>query len=384
MPTPAKTANLGLIGCGARMRAVFHPHPSIRVVGVYDPAPESVRDTLAQYTPTPRAYASYQELVADPEIDWVGIGSWNSQHREHVVAALKAGKHVFCEKPLATTLDDCLAIREAWQTSGKMFSFGLVLRYSPFYQKIAALIREGAIGEIISFEFNETLEFNHAGAFMSGWRRHRKNAGSFLLEKCCHDMDLANWLVGSLPIRVASFGGTNFYLPKNRRHIDRIGRNAEGQRAYQTWPGIDLVDPFSADKDIVDNQVALLEFANGARASFHANCNAGIQERRFYLCGTEGAIRGDVLVGRIELQRIGFNEQIQMFDPGAAGGHGGGDQTLWPSMLASMLDGRPPLVGIDEAIKSSIVCFAIDQARDEGKIIDVRPMWKRAGIDVGS
>ena len=85
------------------------------------------------------------------------------------VAAIEAGKHVVCEKPLATTLDDCEAIRAAARRSpGGIFFFGLVLRYSPFYRRVKQLLEDGEIGRIVSFEFNETLPFFHGGSRVSG------------------------------------------------------------------------------------------------------------------------------------------------------------------------------------------------------------------------
>jgi predicted dehydrogenase len=308
------------------------------------------------------------------------IASWNCFHREHTVAAFKAGKHVFCQKPLATNLADAMAMHRAWKKSGKMFNIGFTLRYSPHYRKIRQLIEEGAIGDLISMEFNETLDFNHGGYIMGDWRRLRKNAGTHLLEKCCHDIDLVNWMVGSLACRVASFGGLNFFTPANEKHMTRLGSDSRGRKAYCTWPGLICENPFTSDKDIVDNQVAIIEFVNGVRASFHANCNSGIPERRMVLCGTEGAIRADVLTGSIELRRIGFDTKIEQVPAGVSGGHGGGDDVLAGELAESMLHGKPPSVGLDAGLKSAITCFGIDKAMDTGRVVDMMPIWKRAGL----
>src|SRR5206468_7637583 len=136
-------------------------------------------------------------MLADPSVSWIMIGSPNNLHCKHAVAALRAGKHVFCEKPLATTLDDCLAIRDAVHASGRQFVVGFTLRYSPFYREVQRLVASGTIGKLISFEFNETLEFNHGGYIHGDWRRLTRLSGGHLLEKCCHDIDIANWIVGS-------------------------------------------------------------------------------------------------------------------------------------------------------------------------------------------
>ncbi len=380
------TKAIGIIGCGGRVRGLARrlqeARPgTIRTVAVYDPDPRSVhaaRDTL---NPDLVACDTAAELLERPDITWVMIGSSNAFHREHVLSAFRAGKHVFCEKPLAITIEACLEMRDAWKASGRQFFFGLCLRYSPFYRKIREIIDGGGIGDLVSFEFNETLDFNHGGYIMGNWRRLRKNAGTHLLEKCCHDIDIANWLTGSLAARVASFGGLDFYRPENARHIERLGTNADGKHAYQAWPDPNRVNPFTGEKDIVDNQVLILEYANRVRAAFHTNGNAALPERRISLNGSEGAIRGDAREGRVEFRRIGFDEPTHVYETGARGGHAGGDERMILDLAACILDGTPSPTGMDEGIRAAVTCFGADAALDKGTVEDLAPLWKKAGVD---
>ena len=270
-------------------------------------------------------------------------------------------------------------MRDAHQSSGKLFNLGFSLRYSAHYRKIKELLDQGAVGQIISMEFNETLGFNHGGYIMGDWRRLQRYAGTHLLEKCCHDIDLANWMVQSLAVRVASFGGLSFFLPQNEHHIARLGKNEKGVDAYRTWGGLVDLNPFTSDKDIVDNQVAIVEYANGVRATFHTNCNAGIPERRMYILGSEGALRADLYASTIQLRRIGFDAAIEDAPIQAMDGHGGGDAVLARELSASMLERVPPSVGMWDAVTSAITCFAIDEAMNTGRVVDVRPYWEKAG-----
>lgn len=202
---------IGMIGCGGMgrllTRLILSVEPRLEVRAICDPDPRSVENTLKEVNPDAKVYGDYRKLVKAKDIRGVLIASWNCFHKEQTVAAFRAGKNVFCQKPLATNLRDCLAMRDAWERSGRMFSIGFTLRYSPHYRKIKELIDGGAIGRLVSMEFNETLDFNHGGYIMGDWRRLRENAGTHLLEKCSHDIDLANWMAGSRASRVASFGG---------------------------------------------------------------------------------------------------------------------------------------------------------------------------------
>jgi predicted dehydrogenase len=373
------TIKIGIIGCGAMgmsvVRQLLMCDNRLQVTAVYDPDTRSVQKAKAELGTTFSVCSSHQELVGMPDVQWVMIASWNCHHAEQVIAAFDAGKHVFCQKPLALSLADCQAMKQAWERSGRMFNIGFTLRYSPHYRRIKQLVSEGKIGRIISMEFNETLDFNHGGYIMGDWRRHRNNAGTHLLEKCSHDIDLVNWIVGARAKRVASFGGLDFFQPHNQQLANEIPAQADGKKAYSTWGGLIALDPFTSDKDIVDNQVAILEYEGGVRATFHTNCNAAIPERRMYIIGTSGTIQADVRTGTIQMKRIGFDTNVEDLSTEGKGGHGGGDKVLARELADSMLYQRPPSVGLVEGLESAVTCFAIDEAMDAGTVVNVQRYW---------
>ena len=384
--------NLGLIGCGGRLRGLvrelLHGRDDLCITAFADPSEASREATRQMVGDDVKAYEDYRRVVGSPEVDWVMIGSPNHLHREQAVAAMEAGKHVFCEKPLAISFEDCLAMRDAQQRTGVKFFIGLTLRYSPHYVRIKQLLDEGQIGRIVSMEFNETLEFNHGGYIHQDWRRFTRLAGSHVLEKCCHDIDVANWLADSLPTRVASFGGLNFFTPENAHHVGRVGPDpATGNDAFHLYAPRDGAgkNPFTVNKDIVDNQVAILEYASHVRASFHTNCSAGQHERRNYLVGTEGTIQADMVTGRIHLKRIGWNTPTVVYSTvgGTHGsGHGGSDAQLIVWLSRCILEDADPRAGIEEGMKSAITCFAIDQAMRSGAVVDLAEWWQKAGIEL--
>ncbi len=383
----SKPVSIGLIGIGGRLRSVVRlllesaPAGSLNIRAVYDPLDHSHTELRQQLGYDYERVDTEEALLAHPEIDWVMIGSWNSHHARHAIGALNAGKNVFCEKPLATSLEDALAIRAAADASGKTFVFGLVLRYSKHYQRMQEVIASGVLGRIISFEFNETLTFNHGGYIFGNWRRRREDAGTHLLEKCCHDLDLANWMIGALPLKVASFGGTDFFTPAHAPLRDRLGRGPDGEEPYRAWPDPLAVDPFDGGANIFDNQVIILQYANGVRGTFHTNCNAAIAERRFYICGTEGTLRADLYASTLEYQQIGWETKVEKFDTASVDGHGGGDRIMAAALGKTMLEGGQPATSVLQGIQSAIVAFGVDRAADEGRIVDLAPLWCQVGVD---
>jgi predicted dehydrogenase len=372
---------IGIIGCGARIQDLLHQlqglWKNIYIAAIFDPDFEAVKNYATQYHPRAEKCVSYNDVIKNKDVDWIMIGSWNKFHTEQIIAAFEAGKDVFSEKPAAISLEEHLRILKSQRQNSRLFLLGFTLRFSPHYRKIKELIESGAVGDILSIEFNETLEFNHGGYIMSGWRRKSEYAGPHVLEKCCHDFDIINWLVGDRVARTASFGGLNFFIPENSRHMDRIGVDKQGRRAYCTWLKPSETDPFSTGKTIVDNQVAILEFYNGVRASFHTNLNAGQPERRIYLIGTEGSIRSDVISGELKLKRIGFDSTEEDLSTGVCGMHGGGDAVLCGHFANILASREKSLIGIYEGIESAAVCLAVNQSRVEKRIVEMTGTWKQ-------
>lgn len=373
--------DVGLIGVGNMGQGLAHllrqKSNAVNFVSLYDPNPRAVARCRELIGFAGDVTDSVDAVLAS-SCDWVMIASWNCFHAEQTIAAFEAGKHVFCQKPLATTFEDCLAMRDAWRGSGKQFVIGFTLRYSPHYRQLKELVASGAIGEVLSLDFTETLDFNHGGYIMGDWRRLTANAGSHVLEKCCHDIDIVNWLLESRAARVASFGGTDFFQPENAKHMARIGPNGDGREAYRLRRGLVGEHPFTSDKDIVDNQVVILEYESGARATFHMNSNSAIPERRIHLVGTEGTIRADVIAGTTVMKRIGFDTETVDLSGAAVGMHGGGDDVLANELIAAMTSGTVMSAGIEEGLTAAVTCFAIDEALATGQVVSLaETYWDR-------
>lgn len=371
---------IGIIGCGIRIRQVvkglLEADKDVNIVALSDPSKDSIQGTIDEFKINPKIYDNYVDLCNDPEVKWVFVGSWNCFHREHIEAAFAAGKEVFTEKPLATNLDDCLAIYESWKDSDqKMFMIGFTLRYSPHYVKIKETIDSGIIGDVVSLEFNEVLNFNHGAYIMGGWRSLTKYAGTHLLEKCCHDIDIVNWMLNSRARKAASFGGLNVFKEENAHWIDEMECSKEGQKPFFAWN--QPHNPFFNEKDITDNQVTIIEYENDVRATFHTNCCSGIPERRMYVVGTKGAIRADAITGKIEVCNIGYDQEIKDISTDVKGNHAGGDEILCENLSNAISKSQTPPTGMKDAVVSAATCFGIDKALADGEIFEFEDIWKK-------
>lgn len=368
---------IGIIGCGRRMHDLLSlflkNKPQIEVVALVDEAPQYAEQYLKDFEWDCPIFTTPQKAFAKVKMDWVFIGSKNMLHAEQIICAFQNGVNVFVEKPLAINKEDCLKVWKLKNQTGLKLMIGFTLRFSPHYRKIAELVHSGLIGEVQSFEFNETLDFWHGTHIMCNWRRLRENTGFHLLEKCCHDIDIANWIIKSRVNKVASFGGLSFFLPQNKYLCETLQADeSRGRKPYERYG----LNAFETNKDIVDHQVAILEYQNGVKATFHTNLNSGIPERRLMLIGTKGAIRSDVMEGKIEYRKIGFNEKFQDMSLGEKkGGHGGGDEVLVKELNDFISGRREPAASVEDGLNSAFVCFAIDEAQREEKIVRLDSLW---------
>ena len=152
---------VGIIGCGkiAQVRHIpeYAANPHVEVYGFYDINQERTEALARQYGG--KAFASYQELLADESIEAVSVCTANHAHAEVTIAALKAGKHVLCEKPMAVTLEECEAMVAAAKESGKYLMIGQNQRLAKAHAKAKELIEQGAIGKVLTFR---TI-FGHGG-----------------------------------------------------------------------------------------------------------------------------------------------------------------------------------------------------------------------------
>ncbi len=381
--------SIGVVGCGIRIHSLLERllplNKLLSIDTVYDPSPKRMELYKKDFNTSLIMCHTEDELYSHKNLNWLIIGSWNCYHRRQLEKGLAANLDIFCEKPLATTIDDITDLVRMSEKAQSRIMIGFTLRYSQHYHKIRELVQNGAIGKLVSFEFNETLDFNHGGYIMRDWRRETSFSGGHLLEKCCHDIDLANWIVNSLPAKIASFGGRDFFKPENRFIMDAIGKNKEEKLAYCTWfaNGNPMEHPFTGSGDIIDNQVAIIEYINGVRATFHTNLNAGIPERRMYLLGTKGAIRADVLNGVIEYRKIGFNTTTERLDiPHSSGGHGGADIFVAKSLAELMADknkrSETPLI---DGATSAIVALKADEAMRSGAVVSLLDIWQKIGVN---
>jgi predicted dehydrogenase len=243
---------IAVAGLGFRLANVISSFrkacSDLEIVGLVDPQPAGLPALMSEGMSDPRRFETVTAMLAEARPDLLMVGSPNLYHLEHVTAGLRAGVRVFTEKP---TMKMAALLAEYGSESVLV---GLVLRYSDLYRDLRAAQAEGHIGAITSIEASEHIAPYHGAFFMRDWRRHTRYAGPFILEKCCHDIDLYGSVVGQRVSAVASFGGRKSFVPENRPESLSAFQAQEYYKKPSGWLEGSAV--FESDGDIIDYQTA--------------------------------------------------------------------------------------------------------------------------------
>ncbi|MET0859858.1 MAG: Gfo/Idh/MocA family oxidoreductase [Microbacterium sp.] len=362
-----KTIGVAVIGDGLmakehtmalrNVRPVFGADlPEPRLVVIVHPDADRARSAARQYG-VERWTTSWEEAVADPDVDLVDIVTPNIHHRDVAIAAAAAGAHIWCEKPLAVSVDDARLMTGAAEAAGVTTLVGFTYLQNPGLALARELIERGELGDLFSFTgfFSADTMIDPDVPFT--WRTDRSRAGGGALgDLGSHMVSLARHLVGDVD-RVAGLSRT----------VVAERTDAAGTRR-------------AVDND--DHTLALLEFGNGVIGTMQASRvqTGRAFEVSFVVTGTRGAIRFDqqnshlleVSLASDALDTHGF----RTIELGPGHGHFG---ALWPmsginvglhelkifearELLAAIGEGRSASPDFREALQIERTIEAIEQS----------------------
>jgi UDP-N-acetyl-2-amino-2-deoxyglucuronate dehydrogenase len=231
---PGQKLRVGILGCGNRSRAhiaaVNHYAERMEITALCDILPEMLEEKRQLVKAgQPTIYKDYEEMLKDDDLDAVIIVLPNTLHREGAVAALDAGKHVLCEKPLSIDVDDTRQIIAASDRSRRVLQVGTQSRHSPGYQELASKIHDGLIGNVL-YGWNQTFRADWRKIYPDpeedsrlNWRMKQAEGGSVVYEMGIHLIDVFNWFINSDVEEVSCLGGTHNKRLQKRDSWDHAG-----------------------------------------------------------------------------------------------------------------------------------------------------------------
>ena len=340
---------IGIIGCGkiAQVRHIpeYAENPYAELAGFYDLNTQRAAELAAQYGG--KAYESAEAMLADPAIDAVSVCVANHAHAPITIAALKAGKHVLCEKPMATTLEECEEMVKTAHEAGKFLMIGHNQRLAKAHAVAKELIDQGMIGRIITFR----TTFGHGGPETwsvdpgkNTWFFDKNKAAmGAMADLGIHKTDLIQFLTGQHVVRTTA------------RVVTLDKKDASGQLI-----GVD------------DNAICIYEMSGGTMGTMTASWTYyGAEDNSTILYGEKGIMRiyddpaHSIVVKLADgTEKVYDVEQIQTNDNQIKSGV----IDLWMNCLET---NTPPEISGEEALYAMRAVFASLESAKAGTTVDI-------------
>lgn len=336
----------GMMGCEHLKNLMGIPEVSITAFCDPNAEPrEWAKKTLGAAAANAHEFNDHTELLASGLVDAIVVASPNYTHKALLDDILATDLPVLVEKPMCTTVDDCLSVVAAQSARSAITWVGLEYRYMAPIAALLEQLNSGAVGSLKMFSIRE-----HRFPFLvkvDNWNRFSRNTGGTLVEKCCHFFDLMNVAVNARPVRVMASGGQDV------NHLDEV---YNGERS-----------------DILDNAYVIVEYENGVRAMLDLSmfAEAGRNEQEIVAVGDQGKIEafipgdGRVFVGNratreVREIEVGINPEVAH-----VGFHFGASFIECRRFIDAVIHNKQPDVGVIDGLWSVVIGAAAHRSIDE-------------------
>ena len=340
---------IGIIGCGkiAQVRHIpeYAEHKHAKLLGFYDINLDRAKALADQYGGT--AYATVEELLANPEIHAVSICAANFAHAELTIAALRAGKHVLCEKPMAITLEECESMVEEARKAGKYLMIGHNQRLAKAHAVARELIEDGLIGDIVTFR----TTFGHGGP-----------------ETWSVDPGKNTWFFDKTKAAMGAMADLGI-------HKTDLIQFLTSQRVVRTTAKLTTLDKKDAAGNLIgvdDNAICIYEMSGGTIGTMTASWTYyGPEDNSTVLYGTKGIMRIyddpaiSIKVILADGSKISYDvEAIQTNDNQTKSGV----IDLW---MESLVKDQAPEISGKSALAAMRAVFASIESSETGKSVEI-------------
>lgn len=340
---------IGIIGCGkiAQVRHIpeYAENPDAKLLGFYDINLERARELAEKHGAT--AYETVEELLANPQIQAVSICAANFAHAELTIAALRAGKHVLCEKPMAITLEECESMVEEANKAGKYLMIGHNQRLAKAHSTAKELIDEGLIGRIVTFR----TTFGHGGP-----------------ETWSVDPGKNTWFFDKNKAAMGAMADLGI-------HKTDLVQFLTGQRVVRTTAKITTLDKRDGSGNLIgvdDNAICIYEMSGGTVGTMTASWTYyGPEDNSTVLYGTKGIMRiyddpahsivvnlNDGTVKHYDVDAIQTNDNQTK----------SGIIDLW---MESLVNNKQPEISGESALAAMRAVFASIRSSETGMAVEV-------------
>lgn len=421
-----KVYSVAILGCGSRgceaYGKLMHGEATeYKIAALCDINPEQLKKYAEAFGVDSRqTFLTEDEFFKEKRADVLVIATQDKDHVRQCLKAFELGYDVLLEKPISPDADELNALLAAHKKYKRKVIVCHVLRYAPAYTKLYELLKSGVIGELVRMEAVENVAYWHqAHSFVRGNWRNEEETSPMIMAKCCHDLDLIQWFVGSSCDKVYSTGDLRFFKSDKQpegasdeciscKYINECPYSAENlyvkrfkaNSNCQGWP-YNVVDGsrviteeslrkaysssrygrcvFKCDNDVVDNQSVEMTFKNGVRATLIMTAFTAYEGRRYVFHGT----LGDIVFNERErvisvtpygkpTENIDVNELLKN-SKRSGFGHGGGDYGIVQSFYKMLTGEQDESQGtsLESSVESHLIALSAEKSRKSGNAVSV-------------
>ncbi|MCA1218216.1 Gfo/Idh/MocA family protein [Streptomyces sp. 8L] len=341
---------LGVLGYGLRgslARTAHRPGHGSRVTLLADPDP-AARALAEAGLDGVRTLAGHREVIASPDIDAVLLLTPDHTHAALADEALRAGKPVLVEKPLATTVEDADAILATARETGTPLYVGHNMRHMPMVRLMRDVITRGEIGTVKTVWVRHFVGYG-GDWYFKDWHAERRHTTGLLLQKAAHDIDVLHWLAGGYTTTVQALGDLMVYGSIAHRREPGEPKPDDWYTRDGHWPphtqrGLNPVI------DVEDVSLVNMRLDNGVLAAYQQCHFTPDYWRNYTVIGDEGRLEnfGDGPGATVRVwnsRRSGYraepDAEYPVPDLQDTAGHGGADPLLVDEFVRFVRDGRP-------------------------------------------
>lgn len=384
-------ARLALIGSGSRGQYHIHMLRGIanaELVAICDPYEVNLQAALA-LCPTAKAYSDYRRVLEDTSIDGVIIATPLGSHARITLDAISAGKHVFCEKAMALTLDECKAVYDAYTHSDKALYYCMQRMYDEKYVKGVQMIRDGLIGDVVGMRCHWFRNADWRREVPSpelerqiNWRLYRENSAGLMTELACHQLEVCNWVADRMPVEVAGLGDI-VYWKDGREVYDSVSltyRYSDGRKiSYESL----ISNKFNGMEDQILGKNGTVDLTRGVFYLEEDNLEPGIKrlakqivDRTFAAIPTAGpSWRPELRSAYAPHPLIEGQVSVNAGQSMVSADHDGSDLIL-EAFCNSCITGSKAESVVEEAYCATTLCLLGNQAMDEKRVVSFPSEYK--------
>lgn len=416
-----KVVVLGYGGRGKVYARLCQKHNQVyELMAVIDHVPAKLEAAKKEcHLENKQLFSSLEDFLAEEKMaDYLFVCTQDKDHIHHAIPSLEKGYDILLEKPIATSVEDCVAIEQKALELGRKVAVCHVLRYSVYYEKIKEVMDSGVLGDIVSVDQIENVAYWHQShSFVRGDWGSSEVALPMILAKCCHDLDIAVFLVGDACESVSSRGKLHHFKPENapegaalrcmdgctakedcpydaeKLYIKTLKRIPKPFRYPNIWPQSRLMEDgrvtlekvekavkegqfgrcvYHCDNDVVDYQVVIMAFANGIQSTLTMTAFSEKCFRETRVRGTKGELVANMDTGDMFVYEFGKRKK-RVKGVRGLDAHGGGDERL----IMALAEGRLT-TDITASIESHLMGFAAEQSRlNDGNAVRIEELRKQ-------